>query len=230
MGNIARFFSLFLTFNLLFLTLPSSKLSASSTNFEVGSAVISGDVSCERSINLPPTPVGTTTIALTGLMRGAWGCVKGIFKGAWASSGGAVASIGKCFWSPIECAMKAKEGFDNTVKFFSNITTKISEISGLLSALPAEALSELICTIIGGVGMAVLIAVLTGGAGAGKVAQTIAAIVSKLGLLGRLASYAYLPISMISKFSQNGLNSILNLIRRGKSDQVRRTLGRVCTL
>ncbi|MBT6326168.1 MAG: hypothetical protein HOJ35_09370, partial [Bdellovibrionales bacterium] len=110
----------------------------------------------------PPPNIGNTTsvpssaIINTVSLNASMDCITDIMKGVWDSTGGLVASAGRCVWSPTVCYQKAKEGFSNMKSFFSNLERELKKVWGAIGELPPDDQQELLCSLFGSIGTDVL--------------------------------------------------------------------------
>lgn len=188
---------------------------------------------CYSGVNLPIIAQSTTLAAIstTALMQYSWPCAKGVIQGAWAATGGLVVDTGKCVWSPIKCARKAKAAMANAYSFFKNITSKVKSAFKAIDDMPAQAKAEVICGIIGGVGADVLLAILTAGAGSGKLALTLSKVGIKLNKLAQIGKMAVkIPLGKLSKLSQKYLDKVSDLVKSGFGDEVAELAMKACKI
>lgn len=211
---------------LIFLTL--FVFSAKSTWANQESSLTADLLHCSARIETPLRAQSQVLgqISQTVLMEYAWPCAKGVLQGVWDASGGLVASAASCVWSPIQCARKARTAMKNAYEFFSNITQQVSQAMAALSSLPADAMAEVVCAIIGGIGTDVLLAVLTGGALSGKLAISMAKIALKLRQLAVLAKKVVkIPLRLLATLKPNELKRIERLVALGYENALYASLG-----
>lgn len=159
-------------------------------------------------------------------MEYSWPCARGVLRGAWDATGGLAASAGKCVLSPLKCAKKAKEAMENAYSFFSNISSQVSQAFAAVSNLPATAMAEIICSTIGSVAPGVLIAVLTGGTGAGALALTLAKVGAKIAKLAALAAQTInLPLKVLAKLGSEQLERLKRMVDLGFEQSLQASMG-----
>jgi hypothetical protein len=160
---------------------------------------------CDLS-GLPSTPgLGQlTTFFTTGSGAGFARCLMNFVQGAWSSTGGVVVGFiqgvanlardPKAFWNRRVTQMQ------NMWKFVSHFRESMSHIGHALSGLSAETMTQMMCAFLGGVGVRVAIALMTGGAGLGPLLEKVTSYVAKIAglsrvfaLLGRLNRMSSIP-------------------------------------
>lgn len=188
---------------------------------------------CRGPMTGSPVPASVSSWATIGdsaFMSAAWACVVGIFKGAWEATGGVVVGVGECVWSPIECAEGAKKAFNNAYNFFQDVTKSFNKVFDTISNMSTQDKADLICSIIGGVGIDVLIAVLTVGAGSAKVAATLGKLGVKIAILAELLKrFTGLPMRILGKLSDATIDKIKLLMNLGYKDDIVRSMAK-CAL
>jgi hypothetical protein len=80
----------------------------------------------------------------------------------------------KAFWD------KKVQGAKNMINFISHFDTKIKEIASGIAQMPTETKVQMVCSFIGQLGGDALIAVLTAGAGAGKLMFSMEQYITKI--------------------------------------------------
>lgn len=114
----------------------------------------------------------------------AYGCLIGVFKGAWDSTGGAVAGLASAIAHPIQTAQEVwasgKKLMSALEAFESDIKGSFEKIYGTLSQIPPEEFAELKCRIASAIGVGALMTYFTVGAGGPAVMLRIAALLEKV--------------------------------------------------
>jgi F0F1-type ATP synthase delta subunit len=228
MPIFAKFMSVFTVWSLLIFSPSMALAEQGNPHFRTDTGVAT--TQCYKDVNNPLTSVDPLQkVDESFLMRTAWPCAKGVFKGAWEATGGLVASAGRCVLSPFECARSAKKAVKNAYIFFSEFTANVSKAFAAFDDMPGEAKAEIICSIIGGIGTDVLLAILTAGAASGKIAITLSKLTSKLSRLAEIGRMAVnIPIGKLAKLSEKYLDKVKQLLSRGYEDDVARLIKDTC--
>ena len=73
-------------------------------------------------------------------------------------------------------------------QFFSHFKDQMKKLYAQVTNLPAETITQLMCSFLGGVGAGALVTILSGGAGMGQLLLRVSAYVSKITGLSRVFS------------------------------------------
>ncbi len=120
-------------------------------------------------------------------------CGSGIVKGLWAGTGGLVESafdIGKGVVSfigdPRNMAQKIKEGWNNLSNFVTNFDSFVGQVIKNAGELDPQDKSEILCELVGTIGVGAVVNTMVSGAGSAALAAQIHRIVDKMASLGKL--------------------------------------------
>jgi hypothetical protein len=120
-------------------------------------------------------------------------CGSGIVKGLWAGTGGLVESafdIGKGVTSflgdPRNMFQKVKEGWNNLSNFVANFDSFVGQVIKNAGELDPQDKSEILCELVGTMGVGAVVNTMVSGAGSAALAAQIHRIVDKMAQLGKL--------------------------------------------
>lgn len=149
---------------------------------------------------------------------------------AWASvrqTGSDFAAAGNCFWHPIDCMESIRDGVQNAYNFVTNFADRMNEMWNNLTHLSAQQVGELLCSVLGSLAPDLLVAILTGGAAAGRLGPTIARLLLKVRKVAAIIkSGVTLPIRILSEMTDQGLDYLKKLYRGGDRRRFEATLRR----
>lgn len=118
----------------------------------------------------------------TGVQAGS--CLIGVLKGAWDSTGGAVAGIGQAIIHPIESAKAVWNGaskfWAGVEAFRKDMKASLKKVSAAYASMPEGAFTELSCRIASALGTGALVAYFTLGAGAPSLMLKIAKLLERI--------------------------------------------------
>jgi len=107
-------------------------------------------------------------------------CAGPIVEGMWQSTGGVALDIGNCIWDLHACANSKINELKNLYGFAKNFADEIYKFYHTISSLTPEQGREMICSLMGSVGVSAIFAAVTGGATVGNLASRIALIAAKI--------------------------------------------------
>lgn len=186
----------------------------------------------------PPSPVENfqnekviAEVDESFLMQLAWPCAGGILMGVWDSTGELVKGAVDCTLSPIECSQSAQQAFDNAYQFFADITKNVSNAFSAISGLSPTEKAEIICSIIGGIGTDVIIAIFSAGATSAKLSMTITKITQKLTKLAKIKDLLKnIRLSKLVNLSQKLVDKVEDIVTSGYGDEVLDIVKKACPL
>ncbi len=112
------------------------------------------------------------------------GCIVGVFKGVWDSTGGAVAGVANMVAHPIQSAKAVWSGAQNFWKgvqaFQRDVTGTMERLYGALSRMPPGKLQEIKCRISAALGTGLLVTYFTAGVGGPAVLLKISQLLASL--------------------------------------------------
>ncbi len=138
---------------------------------------------------------------------------------AWASvrdTANSFASAGNCFFHPIDCMESIREGVTNAYNFVSNFADRMNEMWNNLTHLSAQQVGELLCSVLGSLAPDLLVAIITGGAAAGRLGPTIARLMLKVRKVAAIIRQGVsLPIRILGEMTDQGLEYLRKIYRTG---------------
>lgn len=134
-------------------------------------------------------------------------------------------NLGKMMIDPVAGAKILKEKFGEAGEFFVDIYRNVE-------SLPFASKVDVICNIIGTLGVDVLITALTAGAGGAKLSLSVARLMHRLGKLSKLIGKGVLySFSAIAKLSGDALYRLEKIIEAGKLDELNLKMsGEACAI
>lgn len=116
--------------------------------------------------------------------KGILKCLSSTLQGVWDSTGGSVVAMSE----GIANLIRDPEGFwnkkvkevENLKSFILNFETKLKEMAVGIANLPSEVKAQMLCGFVGGLGADIVIGILTGGAGFGKIVPRLESYLSKI--------------------------------------------------
>jgi hypothetical protein len=143
--------------------------------------------------------------------------IKDCFMTAAGASYDSVKDVVQCIGSPIDCAESAVEGIAGIYDALSNISEELRKIWGIISTLSPDQARDMLCTVIGAIAPDIVVAVLTSGAGSGKLGFTISKLTLKIKkMVDVLKNTLLLPVKLVAELSDEVLDSISKVLKSSK--------------
>ncbi len=112
--------------------------------------------------------------------RPAFACVQDLAGGVWNATGGQAIGLYGVVRDPVKAWNEGVENFKNLKNFLFNIQEELETLTRQIGDLDEETKSMILCTMIGEIGVDVLIATLSSGAATPKLMMSIERYVSRL--------------------------------------------------
>lgn len=138
---------------------------------------------------------------------------------AWQSvrqTGSDLASAASCFWNPIDCMESIRDGVRNAYNFVQNFASNMNEMWNNLTHMSAQQVGELLCSVLGSLAPDLMVAIITGGAAAGRLGPTIARLMLKVRKVAAIIKAGVtLPVRMLVTLGDQALENLKKIYRNG---------------
>jgi hypothetical protein len=180
--------------------------------------------------SLKMVELATSQITNSEIAQSVWSCSKHFFEGAWKVSGGRAEDALECLSSPFDCADKAVTGVMNSWNFVSNLTQSLEKVKSALSNFSPGVTAELVCGLVGKLGVTVLMNVLSGGGTTAMTAKLIAGVTNSLSKIGAILRIAKkISPKKLLRLDEDLLIKAEELVKQGYSKLVKDAV-EVCPL
>jgi hypothetical protein len=157
----------------------------------------------------------------SGLASGAFACLQGIGEGVWDATGGAIGDladgVGSLIKDPGKFWDDLVKKWDGLKAFMADFRQNMRNLGQTFVDLPGEVQAKMVCSILGSLGTDALIAVLTAGGGAAKLALSLESYFQKFSKLERFIA----GMKRLGDFSFLKDGRFFNALAKGKITPVR---------
>jgi hypothetical protein len=109
-----------------------------------------------------------------------------------------------------------RDGVRNAYNFVTKFADQMNQMWQNLTHLSAQQIGELLCSVLGSLAPDLLVAILSGGAAAGRLGPTIARLMLKVRKVAAiLRAGVAMPIRILSEMTDQGLEYLKKIYRNG---------------